>query len=125
MTTTTAENHPELKRMFTEVIQQHVTSVTSTLKTTHANNMANFRKNAELLSNTNNKVTQTQQDIEGLTAKLHTLEHQLELTTNTANTNYENTQRLKRTNEEMSKHIQILENKHQKILTYANTLPTT
>ena len=104
--------------MLCEVIQQHVTSVTDTLKTTHSNNMANFRTNAELLSNTNNKVSQTQQDIEGLTAKLHTLEHQLELTTNTANTNYENTLRLKRTNEQMSKHIQALENKQQETHTH-------
>ena len=107
--------------MLREVIQQHVTSVTDTLKTTHSDNMASFRTSAELLNNTNNKVSQTQQDIKGLTAKLHTLEHQLELTTNTANTNYENTLRLKRTNEQMSKHIQALENKQQKTHTHQHT----
>ena len=76
--------------------------------------MTNFRTNAELLDTTNGKINQTQQDIKVLTDKLHTLEYQLELTTNTANTNHENTLRLKRTNEQMFTHIQALENKQQK-----------
>ena len=73
----------------TKAMQQHVTSITEALRTTYSENMTNFRTNASLLENTNGKIDQTQQDIKALTDKLHTLEYQLERTTNTANTNHE------------------------------------